>query len=201
MKTRSTWPAAFIVVFLGCSSEAPAGTEQGGGLSSTSSLDDSITKITPADYASAVDKLFGIAPSAQPIPVSNVSAAGGFAVATPSADDIALANYDSALAIAAIATSADHLQTLLQGAHCTAPVANSGSAGAACAAAFIDEVAPLAFRNGPVDAPTLAGLHGLYTSVAVTQGAGFTGGMAAIIEEVLQSPYFLYRGLRLGLAG
>jgi hypothetical protein len=195
MKTRATWPAAFVVVLFGCGAGAPAGTEQGGGLSSTSSLDESITKITPAEYASAVDKLFGIAPSAQPVPVDSASSAGTFAVAAPSAEDIALADYDSALAIAMIATSADHLQTLLQGAHCTAPAGNSGSGGAACAAAFIDEVAPLAFHNGPVDAPTLAGLQGLYTSVAVTQGAGFTGGVAAVIEEVLQSPYFLYRGL------
>jgi hypothetical protein len=34
----------------------------------------------------------------------------------------------------------------------------------------------------------------LYTTVAVTQGAGFSGGIAAVVEEVLQSPYFLYRG-------
>jgi hypothetical protein len=158
-------------------------------------LDDSITRITPAEYASAVDKLFGIAPSAQPVAVTNAPSAGVRAVAAPSADDLALADYDSALAIATIATSADHLQTLLQGAHCTAPAGNSGSGGAACAAAIVDEVATLAFRHGPVDAPTLAGLHGLYTSVAVAQGAGFTGGVAAVIEEVLQSPYFLYRGL------
>src|SRR5580700_11443372 len=127
MKTRATWPAAFVVVLFGCGAGAPAGTEQGGGLSSTSSLDESITKITPAEYASAVDKLFGIAPSAQPVPVDSASSAGTFAVAAPSAEDIALADYDSALAIAMIATSADHLQTLLQGAHCTAPAGNSGS--------------------------------------------------------------------------
>jgi Protein of unknown function (DUF1595) len=195
MKTRSTWLTAFVVVLLGCSSGAPAGTEPGGGSSTTSSLDDAITRITPAEYANAVDKLFGIAPGAQPVPLGNASAAGGFAVAAPSAEDVALADYDSALAIAMIATSADHLQTLLQGVHCTAPAGDSGSGGAACAAAFIDEVAPLAFRNGPLDAPTLAGLHGLYTAVAVTQAAGFTRGMAAVIEEILQSPYFLYRGL------
>lgn len=203
MKTRSTWPAVVAVVFLGCSSGAPVSTTQGGGLSSASSLGDSvtITRISPAEYASAVDNLFRLAPSAQPVPLSNGPTAGGFTVAAPSADDLALADYDSAIAIAMIATSAEHMPTLLQGANCAAPEGNSGSAGAACAASFIDQLAPLAFRNGPVDATTLADLHGLYATVAVTQGAGFSGGVAAVIEEVLQSPYFLYRGLHLGLAG
>jgi hypothetical protein len=194
MKARSTCLAAFSVVFLGCSSGTGAGTEQGNaGSSPTATLDEAITRITPAEYASAVNKLFGIAPTAQPTPIggSSTSAVIG---EVRSADDIALSDYDSALAIASIATSADHMATLLQQAHCAAPAGNGGSAGAACAEAFINQVAPLAFQNGPVDAPTIAGLNGVYSSVAVTQGAGFTGGMAAVIEEVLQSPYFLYRG-------
>jgi len=196
MKARSTWPAALLVVFFGCSGgPAAVGTEQGQtgpglGPSSVQSL----TKLTPAEYASAVSDLLGIAPSAQPVPLGGVSTASGFASAAASADDMALSYYDSAFAIATLATSAAHMRTLLQGAGCAAPSGNSGSAGAACASAFIDALAPLAFRNGPVDAPTLAGLHGVYTAVAVTQGGGFSGGVAAMIEEVLQSPYFLYRG-------
>jgi hypothetical protein len=190
MKARFTWPAAFLVGFLGCG----GGVDQpSGGLSASSTLDQSITRISPAEYAAAVNNLFGIPPSAQPVAVSD-STGSGFALATGSADDAALADYDAAFAVATMATSAAHMSTLLQGAHCTAPNGNGGSAGAACAAAFINAVAPLAFRNGPVDAPTLAGLNGLYTTVAVSQGAGFSGGMAAVVEEVLQSPYFLYRG-------
>ncbi len=193
MKARSTCLAAFSVVFLGCSGGTGTGTEQGNTTSSpTATLDEAVTRITPAEYASAVNKLFGIAPTAQPTPINGSSSA--FVNEVRSANDIALSDYDSALAIASIATSADHMGTLLQQAHCAAPTGNSGSDGATCAEAFINEVAPLAFRNGPVDASTIAGLNGVYSAVAVTQGAGFTGGMAAVIEEVLQSPYFLYRG-------
>ncbi len=195
MKARTTCLAALSVVFLGCGSGTGTGTEPGpGGSSPTATLDEAITRLTPPEYASAVNKLFGIAPTAQPVPISGDST-GAFAGVVRTTDDIALADYDAAVAIATIATSAAHLGTMLQAANCTAPVGNGGSEGAACAAAFISQVAPLAFRNGPVDAPTLAGLNGLYTTVAVTQGAGFSGGLAAVIEEVLQSPYFLYRGL------
>jgi|HubBroStandDraft_1064217.scaffolds.fasta_scaffold572795_1 hypothetical protein len=193
MKARSIWPAAFVV-FFGCGTGTGAGTDpSGGGLSAGSTLDQSITRISPAEYATAVNNLFGIPPSAQPVAVVD-STALGFARTAGAADDAALADYDAAFAVATMATSAAHMSTLLQGAGCTAPEGNSGSVGAACAAAFVREVAPLAFSSGPVDAPTLAGLNDLYTTVAVTQGAGFSGGLAAVVEEVLQSPYFLYRG-------
>src|SRR5580700_8986428 len=184
MKARFTWPAAFLVGFLGCGGGAD---QQSGGLNASSTLDQSITRISPAEYAAAVNNLFGIPPSAQLVAASDSTATG-------SPDDAALADYDAAFAVATMATTAAHMSTLLQAANCTAPDGNGGSAGAACAAAFISAVAPLAFRNGPVDAPTFAGLNGLYTTVAVSQGAGFSGGMAAVVEEVLQSPYFLYRG-------
>jgi hypothetical protein len=193
MKARTTCLAALSVAFLGCGSGA--GTEPStGGSSPTATLDEAITRLTPAEYTSAVNKLFGIAPAAQPVPIGGDST-GTFAGVAPSADDLALADYDSAVAIAMIATSAAHMGTMLQQANCTAPAGNGGSEGAACAAAFLNQVAPLAFHNGRVDAPTLAGLNGLYTTVAVTQGAGFSAGVAAVIKEVLQSPYFLYRGL------
>jgi hypothetical protein len=193
MKARTTCLAALSVAFLGCGNGA--GTEpSSGGSSPTPTLAEAITRLTPAEYTSAVNALFGIAPTAQPVPIGGDST-GAFARVAPSADDVALADYDSAVAIAMIATSAAHMGTMLQQANCTAPAGNGGSEGAACAAAFINQVAPLAFHNGRVDAPTLAGLNGLYTTVAVTQAAGFSAGVAAVIKEVLQSPYFLYRGL------
>jgi hypothetical protein len=190
MRAPSIWPAALVVALLGCGGGTGAGIDQGSvGLTTSSTVDQSITRISPAEYATAVNNLFGIAPSAQPVAVTDSKAVG-----VAQADDQAFADYDAAFAVATMATSATHMSTLLQGASCVAPDGNSGTSGAACAAAFVREVAPLAFRSGPVDAATLAGLNDLYTTVAVTQGAGFSGGIAAVVEEVLQSPYFLYRG-------
>jgi hypothetical protein len=155
-------------------------------------VNQTITKLTAVEYANTVNDLLGIPPNLQTVPLSADSTAGGFAIGGASTDDTAQAYHDSALSIAAIATSAANLPTLLKAASCTAPAANSGSGGVACASAFISEFAPLAFRHGPLDAATLAGLNALYTAVGVTQAAGFSGGIAAVLEEILQSPYFLY---------
>jgi Protein of unknown function (DUF1592)/Protein of unknown function (DUF1588)/Protein of unknown function (DUF1595)/Protein of unknown function (DUF1587) len=151
-----------------------------------------ITKLTAVEYANTVNDLLGITPIQQTVPLSADSTAGGFSIGGASTDDTAQAYHDAAIVIATVATSATGMPNLLKAANCTAPAANAGSAGAACAAAFINEFAPLAFRHGPVDAATIAGLNGVYNAVAVTDAAGFSGGMAAVLEEILQSPYFLY---------
>lgn len=195
MKAASASLGAVLVVFVGCA----GGSEPSGQGALASSLsptsDEAITRLSPAEYANAVSELFGIAPNEQPIAAGTAGTASTLSGDTMSADDTALADYHSALAIAKMATSASHMATLLRTSNCQAPAANSGITGTACAAAFIDATASLAFRNnGPVDGPTRAGLNGLYNEVAVNQGAGFSGGIAAVVEEILQSPYFLYRG-------
>src|SRR5580658_2076526 len=155
-------------------------------------VNQSLTKLTAVEYANTVNDLLGVPPSAQSVPLSADSTAGGFAVGGASSDTTADAYHDSAVAIATLLTSATSLPSLLQGANCAPPADGMGPSGAACASALIGELAPLAFRHGPVDAATLAGLNDLYTAVATTQGAGFSGGTAAVLEEILQSPYFLY---------
>jgi uncharacterized protein DUF1595 len=184
MKARSTYAMAFLVTLVGCSAGTSVGPEQG----SQPGAGQPATRLTSEEYSGAVSDLFGLPPSSQPVALVGASAS-----ATQSADDMALSDYDSAVAIATMATSSSHLGTILQAASCSAPQGNSGIAGSACAAAFVREIAPRAFQAGPVDAPTLAGLNGVYDAVAVKQGAGFSGGIAAVIEEILQSPYFLYR--------
>jgi hypothetical protein len=166
---------------------APASTPPHGGL-----VSETITKLTDIEYANTVNDLLNIPASEQTVPLGADSSVGGFFVGGASTDQTADAYQQSALQIATLATSAANLSALLKPAACTAPAGDSGSAGAACATAFINEFAPLAFRHGPVDATTLAGLTALYTAVAVTQGNGFTAGTSAVLQEILQSPYFLY---------
>jgi hypothetical protein len=151
-----------------------------------------ITKLTDIEYANTVNDLLGIPASQQTVSLGADSSSGGFFIGGASTDQTADAYQSSALQIATLATSATNLPSLLKAANCTAPAGNAGADGAACAAAFINEFAPLAFRHGLVDAATLAGLTALYTAVAVTQAQGFTEGVSAVIQEILQSPYFLY---------
>jgi hypothetical protein len=156
-------------------------------------VNQTVTKLTAVEYANTVNDLLGIPPSQQTVPLDADSTAGGFSIGGASTDDTAQAYHDSAISIATIATSATNLPTLLKAAGCTVPAGNTATgAGTTCATAFINEFAPLAFRHGPVDAATIAGLNALYTAVGVTQAAGFSGGIAAVLEEILQSPYFLY---------
>jgi hypothetical protein len=58
-----------------------------------------------------------------------------------------------------------------------------------CAAKFIDAIGPKAFRR-PLDADTRTGLVNLFATVSAQ--FGFNGGLQALVEEMLQSPYFLY---------
>lgn len=212
MKAASTCAAAVLLVLVGCGgtggeigqgigSPGGPGSEPGtasGPALSGGAAKQTITQLSATEYAETVNVLLGVSVAAQSAPSTGGSTAGGFVTGQASADQMAQAYYSSAVAIATTATSASNLTNLLQDANCTAPAANSGSAGAACATAFINEFAPLAFRKRTLDAATLANLSGVYTAVAVTQGAGFSQGVAAVLEEILQSPYFIYRGLPTG---
>lgn len=146
--------------------------------------------LTSVEYANTVNDLLAVPPSAQSVPLGADSTAGGFSAGLgPVSDDDAKDYHDSAVAIAAQVVS--NLPGLL------APVNCDEAGGAACAASFIDAFAPLAFRHGVVDAATLAGLNQTFGIIAAAAGGattpmGFTMGLQAVIEQVLQSPYFLY---------
>jgi hypothetical protein len=58
-----------------------------------------------------------------------------------------------------------------------------------CAAKFIDALGPKAFRR-PLDAATRTALTSLFA--AVNAKFGFNAGIQALLEQILQSPYFLY---------
>jgi hypothetical protein len=141
-------------------------------------------RLTSNEYANTVSDLLGIAPSAQTVPLAADGIAGGFAVGSLFGDTVVQNYHDSAVALSALAAA--NLGQLLQ------PVGCSLSAGASCASSFISTIAPLAFRHGTVDSETLAGLNALYTTVAGMSGGSPTLGIQAVIQEILQSPYFLY---------
>jgi hypothetical protein len=149
-----------------------------------------VTKLTATEYANTVSDLLGVAPAQQTVPLGADGSAGGFSVGGASTDQTASAYHDSAVQIAGVATAAGALPVLLAPAGCTPPVNDDAAAGAACASAFIVGFSELAFRHGAVDPTTVAGLEALYTKVAAL--SGFTAGIAAVVEEVLQSPFFLY---------
>jgi hypothetical protein len=196
MKARSIGPALFLMAFAACGGTAgdPGRTLEpaGGPGPSTSSPgaaagSQGAVILTAAEYASAVSDLLGIPPSAQTVPIVPDGLAAGGAWA----DTAARAYHNSAASLATTVTSTAGLPALLERtkAGCVPPADGSGATGSACAAAFIDQFAPLAFRQAP-DPATMRSLYKVYDTVSATQQ--FSGGIAAVLQEILQSPYFLY---------
>jgi hypothetical protein len=149
-----------------------------------------LLRLTETEYVNTVNDLLSVPPNAQSVPLPPDSTAGGFAVGAPAVADSDVQGYhDSAVSIASQVVA--NLPSLL------APVGCDATTGAACAAKFIASFAPLAFRHGTVDPATIAGLNQTFATIATAAGGatsamGFTMGLQAVIEQVLQSPYFLY---------
>jgi hypothetical protein len=134
-------------------------------------------RLTNLEYKNSVKDLFGIAAAT---PLDPDGAMAGYRAGLVAGDATVQAYYDSALAVAA----AVDVSTL---APCDAAAAMAG--GADCAAKFIDAIGPKAFRR-PVDAETRAGLVALFSGIA--SKFGYEPAIRGLVEEILQSPYFLY---------
>jgi hypothetical protein len=196
MKARSIGPALFLMALAACGGTAGdpgRSSEPAGGPGSSTSLgaaagSQGAVILTAAEYATAVNELLGIPPSAQTVPI----VPGGLAAGGAWADAAARAYHNSAASLATTVTSTAGLPALLERAKagCVPPADGSGTTGSACAAAFIDQFAPLAFRQAAPDPAAMRSLYKVYDTVSATQQ--FSGGIAAVLQEILQSPYFLY---------
>ena len=135
-------------------------------------------RLTNAEYANSVRDLLGVTVTT---PLDPDGAAAGFSVGL-NAGDATVRAYHSAAMEAGAQTAA-----LLKAVPCDAAAITANPAD--CAAKFIDAVGPKAFRR-PLDADTRAGLVSLFG--AVNAKFGFNAGLQGLVEQMLQSPYFLY---------
>jgi hypothetical protein len=136
-------------------------------------------RLTNIEYANTVHDLLGFTPT---VPLDPDGAAGGFSAGLGAGDASVIAYHASAIDIAAKAVSG--MASLVP---CAATV--TGAAATTCASKFIDTFGPKIFRR-PVDDGLRTSLNGLYS--AVSAQFGFTAGVQSVLEEMLQSPYFLY---------
>ncbi|HXK19204.1 MAG TPA: DUF1592 domain-containing protein [Polyangiaceae bacterium] len=134
-------------------------------------------RLTNLEYASTVKDLLGVAATT---PLDPDGAMAGYRVGLVAGDATVQAYYDAAVAVAA----AVNVQQL---APCDAAAAAAG--GADCGAKFIDALLPKAFRR-PVDADSRAGLVALFGGIS--KQFGYDAAVRGLVEELLQSPYFLY---------
>ncbi|HVY25948.1 MAG TPA: DUF1592 domain-containing protein [Polyangiaceae bacterium] len=134
-------------------------------------------RLTNLEYKNSVNDLFGVTAAT---PLDPDGAMAGYRAGLVAGDATVQAYYDSAVAVAA----AVDVQVL---APCDAAAVMAG--GADCAAKFIDAMGPKAFRR-PIDAETRAGLVALFSGIAGK--FGYEPAIRGLVEEILQSPNFLY---------
>lgn len=134
-------------------------------------------RLTNREYVSSVRDLLGVTVTT---PLDPDGAAAGYRAGLAAGDRTVEAYYTAAVEAAA---SADLLALVPCDA---AAVAATPSA---CAEELIDTLARKAFRRTP-DAETSAALLALFELVSAQYG--FEAGVQAVVEQLLQSPYFLY---------
>jgi hypothetical protein len=134
-------------------------------------------RLTNLEYQNSVRDLLGVASNT---PLDPDGAMAGYKVGLVAGDATVAGYHDAAIEAAAAAD----VQKLVP---CDAAAITATPA--ECAGKFIDAIAPKAFRR-PVDADTRAAMLALFTGVSGQ--FGFDAGVRAVIEELLQSPYFLY---------
>lgn len=134
-------------------------------------------RLTNREYARSVHDLLGVDVTT---PLDPDGAVAGYRAGLVAGDATVSAYYDAAIQ----AAEAVDLRALVP---CDAAAITATPA--ECAGKLVDDVATRAFRR-PVDADTRAALLALHTSVAAK--FDFDAGTRAVVEQILQSPYFLY---------
>lgn len=135
-------------------------------------------RLTNLEYQNSVrDLLQGVEVKT---PLDPDGAIAGYKVGQVAGDATVTAYRDAAIEAAAAANLAKLVPC---------DTAAQAAMPADCAGKFVDAVGPKAYRR-PVDAASRAAMLGLFT--AVSAQFGFEAGIRALLEEILQSPYFLY---------
>jgi hypothetical protein len=136
-------------------------------------------RLTNVEFANTVRDLLGVAVTTSLDPDGAIA---GYSAGQVAEDAAVEAYHDAAIQIAA-----DAAPEVIQNVPCDPSqiVLDPKT----CGAKFIDAFLPKAFRR-PLDAATKAGLNDFFVSVSTR--FGFAAGIQALLEEILQSPYFLY---------
>src|SRR5260221_12306521 len=108
---------------------------------------------------------------------------GDFRVGGPAGDNT-VNNYRAA----AISLATQALKTLAQVEPCFG-TATTAAAQTTCAGTIVGDLGPKFYRR-PLDAAQLAGLGGVFSTIATKYG--FQTGIQAVLEALIPSPYFLY---------
>jgi len=142
-----------------------------------------VYRLANYEYLNTVSDLLKIQASVQLDP--DASSDGGFRIGGPAGDNT-VSTYHSA----AIVLAAQALTTLGTVEPCfTTAMTGAAAAQTTCANTIVTDLATKATRHA-IDPAQITGLTGVYTTIAAKYG--FKVGIQAVLEAILQSPYFLY---------
>jgi Protein of unknown function (DUF1592)/Protein of unknown function (DUF1588)/Protein of unknown function (DUF1595)/Protein of unknown function (DUF1585)/Protein of unknown function (DUF1587) len=172
----------------GAGTTGSAGTTGATGAAGVATLPGSALQSQPLlrlanyEYTNTVQDLLQVQPNVQLEP--DAPSTGGFRVGGPVSDNTVSVYHSAAVTLAAqVMTTLGTLES------CYTKAVTTTAMQASCATSIINDLATKAYRH-PVDAPTIAGLTTVYTTISGKYG--FATGIQTVIEAILQSPYFLY---------
>jgi hypothetical protein len=149
-----------------------------------------LRRLTRAEYNASVRDLLGDDSNpANGFPSEELGNGFGNSADAQSVSSL-LAEQYSAVAEAVARRATESPERLARLHACAAPSPADAAAEDACARSLIGEIAARAYRR-PLSPPELDELLAFHA--AMRAGSDFAGGIAAVLEVVLQSPDFLYR--------
>jgi hypothetical protein len=142
-----------------------------------------VLRLANYEFLNSLHDILGITPAVVLEP--DAPSTGDFRIGGPAGDSTVSTYHTAAMVIATQA-----LKTLGTVEPCfTTAAAGAATAQTACANTIATDLGPKFYRR-PLDPTQLTGLNNVYSSIATKYG--FANGVQAMIEALVQSPYFLY---------
>jgi hypothetical protein len=166
---------------------ASVGTGNGGSgvvtLPNSSLQSGPLLRLANYEFMNSLHDILGITPDIVLEP--DAPSTGDFRIGGPAGDNTVTTYHTAAMTIAAQA-----LKTLATIEPCYGTAATGAAAAqATCASTIASDLGPKFYRR-PLDPTQLTGLTGVYSTIATKYG--FAAGVQALLEALVQSPYFLY---------
>jgi Protein of unknown function (DUF1592)/Protein of unknown function (DUF1588)/Protein of unknown function (DUF1595)/Protein of unknown function (DUF1585) len=141
----------------------------------------SVLRLANYEFTNSIHDLLGITPNVPLEP--DAPSTGDFRIGGPAGDNTVSTYHAAAMTLAAQA-----LKTLATIEPCYG-TATTAATQATCASTIASDLGPKFYRR-PLDPAQMTGLTGVYTTIAGKYG--FANGVQAMLEALIQSPYFLY---------
>jgi hypothetical protein len=142
-----------------------------------------LLRLANYEFVNSLHDILGITPDVVLEP--DAPSTGDFRIGGPAGDNTVSTYHTAAMTIATQA-----LKTLATIEPCYGTAATAAAAAqTTCASTIVGDLGPKFYRR-PLDPTQVTGLTGVYSTIAGKYG--FSAGIQALLEALVQSPYFLY---------